>query len=109
MTQFTVSKPVEAVPAVAAVTTNNVTVLEVRENYGWNYDPTQPGGFFGPGRPQSVEATVMLSTNPPVQRTFTVWEGDAYLAVRGKWTDEDLANQLATVLSGSAAATVTAV
>ena len=100
MSQITLNTPVEVAPAIAAITSTSLTVLEVRENFGWNYDPTQPGGFFGPGRPQSVEATVLLSVDPQVQRTLTVWEGDAYLAVRGTWTDEDLAARITEILAG---------
>jgi len=100
MSQITLQNAVEVTPAIPAVTSNQVTVLEVRENFGWNYDPTQPGGFFGPGRPQSVEATVLLSSDPQIQRTITVWEGDAYLAVRGTWTDADLATRITAILGG---------
>lgn len=100
MSEITLNSPVTVAPAIAAVTSNKITVLEVRENFGWNYDPSQPGGFFGPGRPQTVEATVLLSVDPQVQRTLTVWEGDAYLAVRGTWTDGDLAARITEILGG---------
>jgi hypothetical protein len=100
MSEITLNTPVEVAPAIAAITSNKITVLEVRENFGWNYDPTQPGGFFGPGRPQSVEATVLLSKDPQIQRTLTVWEGDAYVAVRGTWTDEDLSARITEILRG---------
>jgi len=98
MTQITLNTPVEVSPAVAAVTSNQVTVLEVRENFGWDYDPAQPGGFFGPGRPQSVEVTVLLDKERNIQRTLVAWEGEAYVAVRGTWTDADLAARIATIL-----------
>ena len=100
MSEITLNSPVTVAPAIAAVTSNKITVLEVRENFGWNYDPSQPGGFFGPGRPQTVEATVLLSVDPQVQRTITVWEGEAYLAVRGTWTDADLAARITEILAG---------
>jgi hypothetical protein len=102
MSQITLNTPVEITPAQQAVTTTSVTVLEVRENYGWNYSTTpNPDGIapnYGPGRPQSVEATILLGDN--AQRTLTVWEGDAYLAVRGSWTDEDLAARITQLLAG---------
>jgi hypothetical protein len=100
MSEITLNTAVEVAPAIPAITSNKITVLEVRENFGWNYDPTQPGGFFGPGRPQTVEATVLLSADPQIQRTLTVWEGDAYLAVRGTWTDADLATRITEILGG---------
>jgi hypothetical protein len=100
MSQITLNTPVEVAPAVAAITSNHIIVLEVRENYGWEYDPAQPGGFFGPGRPQTVEATVLLDKERGIQRTLTVWEGDAYLAIRGTWTDSDLAARITTLLGG---------
>jgi hypothetical protein len=100
MSEITLNSPVEVAPAIPAITSTKITVLEVRENFGWNYDPTQPGGFFGPGRPQTVEATVLLSAEPQIQRTLTVWEGDAYLEVRGTWTDEDLAARITEILGG---------
>jgi hypothetical protein len=101
MSQITLETAVEVVPAVPAVTTTEITILEIRENYGWNYDPTQPGGNFGPGRPQSVEATVLLNAERGVQRTLMVWEGDDYLAVRGTWTDADLAAKIEQILTAA--------
>jgi hypothetical protein len=99
MSPITLNTPIVIVPATEAVTTSSVTVTYVSENYGWDYDPTQPYMNRSPGKPQSVEATVVLSTDPYQERRITVWEGDAYLAVRGTWTDADLATEVATILS----------
>lgn len=101
MTQIILNTPLVAAPAIPAVTSTQVTVLEVIENFGWNYDPTQPGSDGGRGRPQSVEVTVLLNSDPRIERRLTVWEGAAYLAVRGTWTDTDLAAQITTLLSAS--------
>jgi hypothetical protein len=100
MTTINLSTPIVIVPASEAVTTSTVSITHVAEHYGWDYDPTQPGMMRGgPGKPQSVEATVVLSTDPYQERRITVWEGDAYVAVRGTWTDADLATEVATILS----------
>jgi hypothetical protein len=103
MSQITLNTPVEIIPAQQAVTTTKVTVLEVRENYGWDWNPQDPGAMrrFGPGRPQSVEATILLEGDQEVQRNITVWEGDAYVAVRGSWTDEDMAARISQILTGA--------
>lgn len=100
MTQVTLSTAIEVTPAVPAVTTNKVTVIGVQENYGWDYDPTQPGVVMGPGRPWSVEADVLLDAERNIQRRITVWEGEAYLAVRGTWTDETLGARITEILGG---------
>jgi len=97
MSQITLSTAVEIVPAVSAITSDKITILEVRENYGWGYEPGTPGNF-GPGRPQSVEVTVLLDEARGIQRTLTVWEGSEYLAVRGTWTDASLATRLKELL-----------
>jgi hypothetical protein len=105
MSQITLDTPVEVVPAQQAITTNKVTVLEIRESYGWDYDPNsrEPGSRrLGPGRPQSVEAVILLeNSNRNIQKTITVWEGAAYLAVRGTWTDADLTARLTQILTGA--------
>lgn len=103
MSQITLNTPVEVVPAQQAVTTTKVTVLEVRENFGWDWNPADPGAMrrFGPGRPQSVEATILLEGDVEQQRNITVWEGDAYVAVRGSWTDADMAARITQILTGA--------
>jgi hypothetical protein len=100
MSQITLNAAVEIVPAVPAVTTTEVTVLSIQENYGWNYDPSNPIANFGPGRPLTVEAVVLLDSERNIVRNITIWEGDAYLAVRGTWTDETLATRLTEILGG---------
>lgn len=103
MSDITLNTPVEVKPAEPAVTTTTVKVLEVRENYGWDFDPTQPMGtmWFGPGRPQTVEVTVLLDAENRIQRNITVWEGDEYVAVRGTWTDADLYAKIAEILTAA--------
>lgn len=104
MSQITLNTPVEIVPAQEAVTTTNVTVLEVRENYGWGYDPENQNETLrrmGPGRPQTVEVTILLEGDKPVQRNLVVWQGNEYLAVRGTWTDADLSARISQLLTGA--------
>lgn len=100
MTQnITLDTPLVISPATAAVTTDNVTITYVAENYGWDYDPTQPGGGrASPGRPLSVEVVVMLNNDPYQERRLVAWDGDAYLAVRGTWTDADLSARIKEIL-----------
>ena len=39
---------------------------------------------------QTVTALVKVSSNPYAHNWYTVWSGDAYVAI-GNWTDEQLA------------------
>ncbi len=87
----TLSKSVVVAPAVAAVTATTFDLIDVQENYGY-------GENNGRGRQNSVDATILFSTEPPVLRTLTAWEGDAYLAVRGTWTDETLKARIKEIL-----------
>jgi hypothetical protein len=104
MTAVNLTKPVTLVPEQAAITASTFEVVYVEENYGWDYDPSQPGGGDSisnrqPGQPQSVTARVILSNDPYHERRITVWQGEAYVAVRGTWTDTDLNSQIAAILN----------
>ena len=48
-----------------------------------------------------LEATVLLNSDPRIERRLIVWEDADYMAVRGTWTDADLAAQITTLLSAS--------
>lgn len=87
MTTTTLDKPVTIVPAQEARTSNQFYVLFIIENYGVGNEEFVRRG---PGRPNSVEAEVVLSEDPYVSRRMIVWEGDDYLAVRGTWSDQTL-------------------
>lgn len=100
MTTITLDTPYEVAPAVPAVTTTEVTVLTVQENPGIGYDPADPSTHRGPGRPQTVEVEVLLNAERNITRRLVVWEGEEYLAVRGTWTDADLAAKIKTLLAG---------
>lgn len=91
----TLSKSVVVAPAIAAVTATTFELLDVKENYGYG---TEGNGNNGRGRRNSVEATILFSTEPPVQRTLTAWVDDDYLAVRGTWTDETLKARIKEIL-----------
>lgn len=91
----TLSKSVVVAPAVAAVTATTFDLIDVQENYGYGTEEDENGGR---GRRNSVDATILFSTEPPVLRTLTAWEGDAYLAVRGTWTDETLKARIKEIL-----------
>jgi hypothetical protein len=93
----TLSKAVVVVPAVEAVTVTTFDLVDVQENYGYG----EEGMGFGGGRGQrnSVNAQISFPTTPnPTFRNITVWEGDAYLAVRGTWTDATLKTRIAEIL-----------
>jgi hypothetical protein len=101
MTTITLNKPVTIVPAQEAVTANSFVVTYIEENYGVFTDEQDgPQRRPGRGRQSSVIADVEIGTAPgPVSyRSITVWEGDAYLAVRGTWTDQDLYNRVKEIL-----------
>lgn len=100
MTQITLDTPVVLAPATEAFTTDTFTVTYAHENYGWEDDGPDGPGRRAPGRPNSVEATVVLSLSPYVERRITVWEGEAYLAVRGTWTDETMYQRIKEILEG---------
>ena len=95
------SRPVVVVPQVAAVTATSFHLVDVQENYG--YSPGNSENFsnnYGRGRPNCVQATILFD-NPgeqPIPRTLNVWEDDAYLAVRGLWTDETLIAKIKEIL-----------
>lgn len=91
----TLSKPVVVSPAVEAVTSTTFDLVDVQENYGYSSDE---GRNPGRGRRNSVQATIVFQTEPPVYRTLNVWEDDAYLAVRGSWTDESLKAKIKEIL-----------
>jgi hypothetical protein len=95
------SKPVVVVPQVAAVTATSFYLVDVQENYGYSPENPENGpNNYGRGRRNSVQATVVFD-NPgsqPIPRTLNVWEGDAYLAVRGSWTDETLIARIKEIL-----------
>lgn len=92
----TLSKPVVVVPAIEAVTVTTFDLVDVRENYGYGDDGTQ--GTQGIGVSNSVQALVVFPTDPPTYRNIFAWVGDAYLAVRGTWTDETLKERIKKIL-----------
>lgn len=104
MTTITLNKPVTVVPAQQAVTADTFVVTYVEENYGVEFpqgDENAPRmGVRGRGRMASVTADVEIGVEPGpvVRRSVTVWEGDAYLAVRGTWTDQDLYDRIKEIL-----------
>lgn len=87
MTTTTLDKPVTIVPAQAEKTSNQFYVSFIIENYGYGSEDFRRRG---PGRPNSVEAEIVLSEDPQVTQRMIVWEGDEYLAVRGTWSDQTL-------------------
>ena len=95
------SKPVVVVPQVAAVTATAFQLVDVQENYGYSLSDSQDGPEnFGRGRHNSVQATIVFDIpgSEPITRTLNVWEGDAYLAVRGSWTDATLIARIKEIL-----------
>lgn len=92
MTTVSLSKSVVLVPQTTEVSTNQFYVTHIQENYGLSQHNR------GPGSPNSVEATVVLSDEPYIDRRITVWEGEEYLAVRSTWTDQDLYNKIKQIL-----------
>jgi hypothetical protein len=95
------SRPVVVVPQVAAVTATSFHLVDVQENYGYSPENSENGpNNYGRGRRNSVQATILFD-NPgsqPIPRTLNVWEDDAYLAVRGSWTDETLIARIKEIL-----------
>lgn len=91
----TLSKSVIVTPAVQAVTATSFDLVDVQENYGYG---DQSLGNPGRGRRNSVQATIVFPTEPPVYRTLSAWEDDAYLAVRGTWTDDSLKARIKEIL-----------
>ena len=89
----TLSKPVVVTPAIEAVTVTTFDLVDVRENYGYGQDNNE-----GIGTPNSVQALVVFPTDPPTYRNIFAWVGDAYLAVRGTWTDETLKERIKKIL-----------
>ena len=100
MTAITLDTPVVVVPAQEAVTASSFEVLYIEENYGKEISEEGGPRFMGPGQHSSVNAEVLVGAEPGpvVRRRITVWEGDAYLAVRGTWTDQDLYNKIKEIL-----------
>ena len=93
MSDITLDKPVVIVPAQEALTANTFKILSVEENFGWNAShPDLPQGV---GRPLSVTAVVLVGSQ---ERRLIVWDNDDYLAVRGTWTDESLADRIKELL-----------
>jgi len=91
----TLSKKIVVVPAVAAVEVNSFGLMDVQENYGYSSDNSMRQGR---GRKNSVQAQIVFPTDPPVYRTINVWEGDDYIAIRGKWTDDTLKLRIKEIL-----------
>ena len=89
MTTIALDTPVVIIPAQEAVTASSFEVLYVEENYGAT---AEDGSNKGPGLPSTVTVDIEIGVAPgPVsRRRLVAWEGDAYLAVRGTWTDQDL-------------------
>jgi len=104
MTNVTLDTPVVLAPATEAVTTGTFTVLMYEENYGWGVDPDQPRPTFGMAQPGSVVAEVLLSSTPWNTRRVTVWQGEAYKAVRDSWGDAELFARIKGILEGSLSA-----
>jgi len=97
----TLSKPVVVVPQVAAVTATSFYLVDVQENYGYTPSDNENGvGNYGRGRHNSVQVTIVFDIpgSEPIARIFFAWEGDAYLAVRGTWTDETLIARIKEIL-----------
>ncbi len=88
----TLSKQVVVIPAVQAVTIDTFDLIDVQENYGYGQRNE------GRGVRNSVQAMIVFPVDPPVFRTITAWEGDAYLAVRGTWTDDSLKARIKEIL-----------
>ena len=91
----TLNKSVVVSPAVEAVTANTFELVDVQENYGYSSGERRGAGR---GRENSVQATIAFPTEPTTYRTLNVWEDDAYLAVRGSWTDETLKAKIKQIL-----------
>jgi hypothetical protein len=92
----TLNKPVVVVPAVEAVTVTTFDLVDVQENYGYG---EEGNGGNGRGQRNSVNAQISFPTTPnPTFRNVTAWEGDAYLAVRGTWTDATLKARIVEIL-----------
>lgn len=87
-TPITLDTPVTVVPAQLAKTSDRFYVTHIEENYGVDLGEEFPSR--APGRQNSVIATIVISTDPYVERRMTVWSDAEYLAVRGTWTDQDL-------------------
>ena len=96
----TLTNAIVITPAVAAVTITEFHIVDVQENYGYGLSPGTPG-LQGRGRQNSVEVTVAFPSILTTQRVIA-WEGDAYLAVRGTWTDATLNDRVAAILQGVA-------
>jgi hypothetical protein len=92
MTAVTLDKPYVIRPSTTELTSTEFVVTYISENYGLDINNRAPG------RSNSVEANVVLSTDPYVEHRMTVWEGDEYLAVKGTWTDQDLYNKIKQIL-----------
>ena len=97
MTTITLQSAVVVAPAIPAVTTTEVKILAVFENYVT--EDLGPGTVSGPGRPGAVEVELLLDATNSIQRRITVWEGEDYKAVQGTWTDEDLKARIAVILA----------
>ena len=95
MTTIMLDTPVVIQPAQEVKTSNSFTVSYIEENYAYGDDIIRDRAR---GKTGAVVASVILSTEPWVERNITVWEGDDYLAVRGTWTDQDLYSRLKTLL-----------
>jgi hypothetical protein len=99
MTQTLLDTPYVLAAASEALTTSSFRVTYVEENYGWEEDNPDGPGRRAPGRPNSVQAVVVLSDSPYIERRMTAWEGAEYMAVRGTWTDATLNDRIKALLS----------
>lgn len=95
-TPVTLDTPITVVPAQAAKTSDKFYVTHIEENYGVDLGEDFPPR--APGRRNSVVATVIVSTDPYLERRMTVWSDDEYAAVRGTWTDQDLYTKIKQML-----------
>lgn len=100
MHDIILENPIEIAPAVQAKVTQTIKVVSIIENYGWTYDPSQPGkNYPGSGIPQSVEAIILLDDETNLEKRITVWQDQEYLDVRGTWTDQDLYDKIKLILN----------
>ena len=98
MSDIQLDTPVVIIPASDAVTSSSFVVLTTEENYGAN-SSGRPS--FGRASPESVIAEVLLNSDPYHSRVIVAWQGDAYLSVKGKWTDATLFARLKGILEGT--------
>lgn len=96
-TPVTLDTPITVVPAQEAKTSNKFYVTHIEENYGVNLGEEFPS-HRAPGRENTVVATVVISTDPYLERRISVWSDEEYVSVRGTWTDQDLYAKIKQIL-----------